>query len=175
MGTNDQEEGIGYPGGYTDNLEVRLDDDTGAHGLFTRRDLSKGSTVTPFTAGSVLSDPTYLTVQTGPHRHITLQPDMLQYTNHSCDPNVFFNTDEMRLEALRDIRAGEELRYFYPATEWEMDRPFTCRCGAPGCLGLISGAAALDEALVPRYRFTSFIEGMLRERGKRKGDGAGGS
>ena len=45
-----------------------------------------------FSAGITQSYATYLTVQTGADRHITLMPEFLQYINHSCGPNVFFNT-----------------------------------------------------------------------------------
>ena len=41
---------------------------------------------------------------------------------------MLFNTDSMTYECLKDIKAGDELRFFYPATEWEMAQPFSCIC-----------------------------------------------
>ncbi len=75
---------------------------------------------------------TYLTVQTGTDRHITLIPDFLQYINHSCSPNIFFNTTTMELVCLQPIQPGDEFTFFYPSTEWEMAQPFVCNCGTAG-------------------------------------------
>lgn len=36
--------------------------------------------------------------------------------------------------ALRDIKAGDVLEFFYPSTEWNMAQPFDCSCGAKVCL-----------------------------------------
>jgi hypothetical protein len=147
-------------------FEVRMDPGTGAGALHALRPFHEGDMVVPFGAREVCAYPTYLTIQTGEGRHITLDPQELQFTNHSCDPNVFFNTDSMKLEALKDIKTGEELRYFYPATEWEMDRPFDCHCGSPLCLGRISGASGMDAGVLSRYRLTSFIAEKIRERNR---------
>ncbi|KAG8922751.1 hypothetical protein FRC02_011628 [Tulasnella sp. 418] len=94
---------------------------------------------------------TYSTVQCGPgpNDHKDLGSD-LYYVNHSCDPNVVFdvtssNPDDWHFRALKDIKSGEELRYFYPATEWEMAQPFECDCKAENCLGLVSGAYKLSR------------------------------
>ena len=145
-------------------LEVKVDPLTGMKGLYTTLDVQKGGTVSPFLSKELLDRPTYLTVQAGKGQHILLQPTILQYTNHGCDPNVFFNTDEWRLEALRDIKAGEELRYFYPATEWRMDQPFSCACGSIGCRGVISGAYNLPAEVISGYKVTTFIKRMIQER-----------
>jgi SET domain-containing protein len=40
----------------------------------------------------------------------------MQYINHSCDPNVAFDTTAFKLVALKDIKAGDELVFFYPST-----------------------------------------------------------
>lgn len=37
---------------------------------------------------------------------------------------------EWRAEALRDIKEGDVLEFFYPSTEWDMAQPFECSCGA---------------------------------------------
>ncbi|MGK7904081.1 MAG: SET domain-containing protein-lysine N-methyltransferase [Hormoscilla sp.] len=63
-----------------------------------------------------------------------LDPDFLQYINHSCAPNVFFDTSDLFLRALSKIEIGEELTFFYPSTEWSMDRQFDCLCQSKDCL-----------------------------------------
>jgi hypothetical protein len=61
--------------------------------------------------------------------------------NHSCNPNVAFDLSSLyspesdiastwHLKSLsRPIKAGEPLTFFYPSTEWDMDRGFDCACG----------------------------------------------
>ena len=86
------------------------------------------------------------------HQHINLNSDLL-YANHSCTPSLVFDTGRMeaRVVADRPLRVGDELTFFYPSTEWEMDRPFRCRCGAGEgtCLGWIDGAKVLARRVEP--------------------------
>lgn len=75
-----------------------------------------------------------------------------RWINHSCEPNceaVLEETDDgnpahdrVVIQAMRRIEAGEELTYDYGLTS---DEPITdkeramwkCRCGAPGCRGIL--------------------------------------
>ena len=107
---------------------------------------------------------TYLTVQTGEDKHITLQPEFLQYINHSCYPNVFFDTTAMQLVALKEIQPGDELMFFYPSTEWDMSQPFDCFCGTTQCLHRIQGAAYLSDEEAKGYRLTDFINEKFQTR-----------
>jgi SET domain-containing protein len=63
------------------------------------------------------------------------------YINHSCDPNceTFIPRGHIWIDALKDIKAGEELTYDYM---YDMDKSYTdddlfnlyaCRCGAAKC------------------------------------------
>lgn len=126
--------------------------------------LAEGEVLARFGARETLASPTYLTVQTGPDTHILLAPEHLQYINHSCDPNVFFNTTRMEIVALRAIAPGEEVRFFYPSTEWTMDRAFDCQCGSTACLGRIAGADQLDVHTLERYAFNQHILDRLAEQ-----------
>lgn len=104
------------------------------------------------------SEATYQTIQVGPHEHIE-ELGALAYLNHSCNPGVIVNTTELTVRACRDIAAGEELNFFYPSTEWKMDRPFICLCGAPQCIRLVAGAHYLSLDVLGRY----FINAHIRE------------
>ena len=126
--------------------------------------LAEGQVLASFGARETLSSPNYLTVQTGPDTHIQLAPEHLQYINHSCEPNVFFDTTRMEIIALRDIAAGAEFTFFYPSTEWTMDRAFDCLCGSSACLGRIAGADGLDTEALERYAFNQHILDRLAER-----------
>ena len=74
--------------------------------------------------------------------------DQTRFINHSCEPNAKVEagiTDDGQawatVIALRPIAIGEELTYDYafPASLAE-----PCRCGSPGCRGLI-----IDEDALP--------------------------
>lgn len=140
----------------------------GQNALFASEQFSAGDTIAEFNAGTIAKDPTYLTVQVGAGKHITLQPEFLQYINHGCDPNVFFNTTTMQVTALKDIPAGEELLFFYPSTEWKMTQSFPCYCGSEHCIGDIKGAAYLTKEQQEKYRLTDFIQQQLAKRAARK-------
>jgi hypothetical protein len=141
--------------------EVRQKLSNAQNALFALRAYQPGDVIANFTAGSISAEPTYLTVQVGVDKHITLQPAFLQYINHGCDPNVFFNTTTMQLVALKDIKPEEEMTFFYPSTEWKMTQPFKCYCNSPVCIGEIKGAAFLTAALQERYQLTDFIQQQL--------------
>ena len=136
--------------------------------LISRQSFQTGELIAEFSAGSISSVPTYLTVQIDEGKHITLQPEFLQYINHSCEPNVFFNTTTMQLVALKEINPEEEMTFFYPSTEWEMIQPFSCYCGSANCLRQIRGAAYLPKNVWKQYQLTDFIQNQLAKRSARK-------
>lgn len=137
---------------------------TSEKSLYTSKNFSEGDVLCNFSGGTVSSTPTYLTVQIKLNEHITLQPDFLQYCNHSCEPNVFFDTTKFELVALKDINIGDELTFFYPSSEWNMDQSFTCNCGNKNCLQTIKGAAYLSKEVLLKYKLTDFIQSMLDKK-----------
>lgn len=66
-----------------------------------------------------------------------------RWMNHSCAPNcetTETDTGRVYVEALRDIRAGEELVYDYcliidEKITKKLKKQYRCRCGAPECRG----------------------------------------
>lgn len=67
-----------------------------------------------------------------------------RFINHACDPNCEAVDDGGRIfiEALRNIRPGEELLYDYRlerAGRWRTDfaERYACRCGAANCRGVL--------------------------------------
>ena len=128
---------------------------------FAEQQYLAGDVISDFSASQILKHPTYLTIQLDTDKHILLNPDKLQNINHSCDPNVFFDTDTMQLKALRDIHKDEELTFFYPSSEWDMAQPFTCNCRTERCLHEIRGAKYINRDILSGYRVTSFVERQL--------------
>jgi len=145
------------------NCEVRQNILTKQNGLFATETFCNGDNIIHFGSSKIVTTPNYLTVQIGEDKHIHLSPEYLQYTNHSCEPNVLFNTSTMELECLTDVAIGDEFTFFYPATEWEISQTFNCHCGKPACVGLIKGASELSVDVLRKYKLTEFIESMVQK------------
>jgi hypothetical protein len=143
--------------------EVRVDDASLAKAFFALQKFLPGDILAEFRGAAILKKPTYLTVQIGEDEHIHLKPEFLQYINHSCEPNVLFNTTTMQLECLQPINIGDELCFFYPATEWDMAQPFECLCGTKSCVKQIQGASHLSKETLAKYKLTDFIQRMLNK------------
>ena len=141
--------------------EVREDAASLAKSLHSIQSFKEDEVICKFVAAAILKKPTYLTIQTGIDEHIHLKPDFLKFTNHSCDPNVFFDTHQMQLIAVKNIEPGDEFTFFYPSTEWDMAQPFMCLCGTKKCLKSISGAAHMSADVLKRYTLTQFIRHQL--------------
>lgn len=144
--------------------DIMQNSSTGEKSLHATSFFDAGEVICEFGSDKILHTPNYLTVQTGEDTHITLKPEFLQYINHSCSPNVFFDTSAMQLVALKEIQPGDELLFFYPSTEWDMAQPFDCFCGTPQCLHRIQGAAHLTDEEAMRYRLTLFIQQKINNR-----------
>lgn len=90
----------------------------------SRIELLKG-----FDKGEVVVDLTGLTpgpkryssVQVSATEHVELNSDLV-FMNHSCDPTMHFDVDRMAIVALRSVKPGDELTFFYPSTEWDMGK-----------------------------------------------------
>jgi len=79
---------------------------------------------------------------TGPNRKKPLtnakQRDAINFLNHSCDPNLCFDSALM-VRAMKDIKAGEILSYDYSTSETDVSfAPFGCECGSENCRGILS-------------------------------------
>ncbi|KAN0121216.1 hypothetical protein V8E52_003804 [Russula decolorans] len=138
--------------------------------LIARKDFDAGE-VMVYLTGITKRPKSYATVQCGPRSddHVLLNSD-LSYVNHSCDPNVAFDLSgpdqaKWHMYALKRITAGEPVTFFYPSTEWAMDRPFICICGASSCLRRIEGAVVLsEEELLARGAVSPWILDAIRQR-----------
>jgi uncharacterized protein len=69
-----------------------------------------------------------------------------RWINHSCDPNCEPNEEKGRvfIDALRNIKRGEELTYDYNLIVEErytpaLKRMYACGCGSRSCRGTILG------------------------------------
>ena len=136
---------------------------TGQKLLLSAVHLHTGAIITSFCAAEIRRQPSRYTVQVNNNEHIVLQPAFIQYINHSCSPNVFFDTSGMQLLCIKNISPGDEITFFYPSTEWNMVEPFHCYCGHAGCIGMVRGAAYLSASSIRNYRYTHYIQHRLQE------------
>lgn len=144
-------------------MEARAAAD-GQRGVFATAAFAAGDVIVPFGAADEMDEPGRLTVQVAERRHITLRPPELAFVNHGCEPNVAFDVERRALVAVRDVAVGDELRSYYPATEWHMSHPFRCACGARTCLGEVRGAADLPADVVARGPVAPHVRRLLRTR-----------
>lgn len=144
-----------------DIAEVMVTSDNNQKSLHALKNFKAGDVVCGFDAKEYFTEANYLTIQIETKKHISLYPEFLQFTNHSCNPNIFFNTTTMQVVALRNIEINDELCFFYPSSEWEIAQPFLCFCGSKNCLININGAAGLSIEVLKNFRLTDYIHSML--------------
>lgn len=72
------------------------------------------------------------------------------FVNHSCEPNACVR-DITSAYTLRPISRHEEIFYDYSTTMSEQRWTMQCRCGAPGCRGVIGDFHDLPFDLQRRY------------------------
>jgi len=137
--------------------EVVTITECGRRGVRSCADFDAGDVITPFSASTESRSPSRHTIQVDDDRHIEPAPDFLRYVNHGCDPNVAFDVTRKCLIALRPIRDGDDLLFFYPSTEWQMNEPFDCDCGSPDCVGEVCGAAEMDRDILVRHLLAPHI------------------
>jgi hypothetical protein len=125
--------------------------------LVTKQAYKKGDVICSMPSENIVDKPTRFTVQIAKDKHTHV--GKLAALNHSCDPNVILDTEHMLMIARRDIDKGEELFFFYPSTEWEMQAPFICLCGAANCIQVVAGARFLPLSVLE----TQYLSKHIRE------------
>jgi hypothetical protein len=134
-------------------------------GAFALVDLPAGAVFTRITGATTVPAQRYTTVQISRAEHIELNSDLV-FCNHSCSPSVVFDMhkSEIRVVDDRPLKKGDALTFFYPSTEWEMDQPFDCTCGAARCKGRIDGAREMARETLEEYWLNEHVRELLRER-----------
>lgn len=132
--------------------------DSGIHGkgVFAKAPIAKGTRIIEYRGKRITekqADKMYGDDES-PHTFLfLLNNDMVidanfggnsaRWINHSCSPNcepVEDDNDRVYIEAIRDIKRGEELNYDYQLVIEERYTPavkklYECRCGARKCRG----------------------------------------
>jgi len=123
--------------------------------LVTKQAYKKGETMCIIPSENIMDKPNRFTVQIARDKHTHV--GKLAALNHSCNPNVILDTERMLMIACRDIEKGEELSFFYPATEWEMQAPFICLCGSANCIHVVAGARFLPLSTLENHYLSKHI------------------
>jgi hypothetical protein len=129
--------------------------------LVTKQANTKGQMICEIPSDNVVNKANRFTVQIGRDKHTDV--GKLAALNHSCDPNVLLDTENMLVIARRDIAKGEELSFFYPSTEWEMAAPFICLCGASNCIHVVAGARFLPLSTLETHYLNKHIRELMIE------------
>lgn len=129
--------------------------------LTTQQAYKKGEVICDLPSENIKDSPNRFTVQIARDQHTHV--GKLAALNHSCDPNVILDTENMVMIARRDIAKGEELSFFYPSTEWEMQAPFICLCGAANCIHVVAGARFLPLSTLEHHYLNPHIRDLMIE------------
>lgn len=134
-------------------------------GVFAREAISAGERLIAL-AHVFIAHAEQHTIQIDEHHHQAGTGEIDDYLNHSCDPNTALDFDRLELLAVRPLAPGEELSFNYLTSEWDMAAPFSCQCGASGCVGLVRGfrhlGRAQQDALV--WRASPYLWRRLAEQ-----------
>jgi len=129
--------------------------------LITKQAYKKGEIICEIPTEKVFDKANRYTVQIARDKHTEV--GKLSALNHSCDPNVILDTEHLQMVACRAIEKGEELSFFYPSTEWEMDAPFICLCGASNCIHVVAGARFLPLSPLGNHYLNPHIRDLMIE------------
>lgn len=148
----------------TSLYKIQESEKNGYKSIFASQDISADTLFSKFDFKETLATANRFTIQVNQEQHIMLSPEILQYINHSCNPNVFFDTTNKEIVTLRNIKRGEEITFFYPSTEWNMTEQFACSCGSNNCIQQINGAAHINAEVIATYRLSDFIKEQLNQK-----------
>ncbi|KAJ5729519.1 uncharacterized protein N7483_004027 [Penicillium malachiteum] len=152
------------PPSHPDRLHVNRSPKAFGSGAYSLIDLPAGALFAKINTATP-GKKAYTTVQTGADTHIELNSDLV-YCNHSCSPSVVFDMARMEVRVVdeRPLKKGDALTFFYPSTEWDMDQPFQCTCGAEECRGWITGAKVMPLEILDEHWLSPHIASLLQER-----------
>jgi uncharacterized protein len=126
-------------------------------GLFVKKDVKKGQIILTIkgkrkrkqnkTLQDVFSNPNWV----GFNEYQWIDPSSpFKFLNHSCDPNGGIK-GSVRLYALRDIKAGEEITFDYSTSEADQRWFLNCRCGSKKCRKRIQSIQFLPSNVYDAY------------------------
>lgn len=154
---------------HPDLVEINIREGSFLSSLSAKRNYPANSRIVTLPNCKFGAEKRYTSVQYTASQHFELDNEFV-YMNHSCEPSVSLNVNDpkdIHVTALQDIKKGDDLTFFYPSTEWDMDQPFECTCGKESCLGVINGAKSLSVAQLKQRGFVNaHILGLKEQQHK---------
>lgn len=152
------------------------------YGVFTNEPIKKGGFIAELKGSkihyksSVVGQSNRYSDWIGIGKDTWIDPiDEFQYLNHSCNPNAGLKgMRTLRMHALRDIEAGEEITIDYSTTEADPDFCFENAEEGIGCRKFVGSIQSLPPEVYERY--LPFIPTYFRrvyEREVQSKDGKG--
>ncbi len=150
-------------------LVRRIRPEKGGYGVFAAEDIAKGTLLVVW-GGTVMTLDELASQSQRARRH-SLQveenlylvnqdlPEVGDYINHSCSPNVGM-AGQTALIAMRDIHSREEICYDYAMSDGSPYDEFLCSCQSPLCRGVVTGSDWMILDLQERYRtyFSPYLQ-----------------
>jgi class 3 adenylate cyclase len=148
------------------NVKHRVGDCCFGKGVFARSLIQKGEEILRF-AGPLISLEEAIAkgarqcdmLQIAPRLYVDIGPPGV-LVNHSCAPNAGIR-DNVRLIAIADIIAGEEIFYDYSTTMNEDHWTLACRCGSTLCRGNVGDFKHLPLRTRQRYLRLGIVQAYL--------------
>ncbi|MEO8464994.1 MAG: SET domain-containing protein-lysine N-methyltransferase [Gammaproteobacteria bacterium] len=126
--------------------------------------IAKGEIIFACSSEEITRERTWRTIQIDFNRHV--KNDLLDYVDHSCEPNSVFDVDRLALISLRKIENNESITFFYPGAEVELAIDFDCQCGSRDCIGHLKGGFYLTGSqmrwAIDRGYCTRFMQQQFR-------------
>lgn len=136
-------------------------------GVFAKKPIGKGEIIS-ISGGSIVSEKEYRKLKKKRFKDIEhfaikvadgfylvsgkdgeLEAD--DFYNHSCDPNAGIK-GHLIIEAMKNIKTGEEITYDYAVTDCEKTDGFKCSCGKKNCRGRVAGNDWKKPELQKKYK-----------------------
>ena len=146
--------------------KIRIADCRFGKGVFAGSMIHKGEEILRFTGplidpekveakGMRQCDP----LQIGSELYMDIEPPGV-LVNHSCAPNAGIR-DDVKLIAITEIRAGEEIFYDYSTTMSENHWTLACLCGSALCRGNVGDFKDLPLRTRHRYLRIGIVQSYL--------------
>ncbi|MBW3002793.1 SET domain-containing protein-lysine N-methyltransferase [Candidatus Woesearchaeota archaeon] len=107
------------------------------YGIFAERKIAKNEEFYKIPLDNILGHNAPKAAHIGDGLYV-LDEKVLNWVNHSCEPNSAIDLGKTVLYALREIASGEEITVDYDKTEGEGDK-IPCNCGSRLCRGYFTG------------------------------------
>ena len=101
-------------------------------GIFTAEPVKRGTDFYKIPEDKILDHNHHQAARIGGNKFVW-DEEVLNYVNHSCNPNTTINLTNLTLVALRDIKADEEITCDYDFTEGDFGYHFICNCKDKNC------------------------------------------